>query len=141
MSGEPTEEESKNSNVVKIQMKQYDPDSNKATSFFTDLNAEQILTEITEYLEDSQTEFKISGNASKISYAKAREGKVESAKDDELVINEQAEIAVQLFNADNGMIAVEFKRKQGSSMIFYDQFNMLRDKIAPSDGEEVDDTN
>ena len=55
MSGEPTEEESKNSNVVKIQMKQYDPDSNKATSFFTDLNAEQILTEITEYLEDTQT--------------------------------------------------------------------------------------
>ena len=56
MSGEPTEEESKNAdNIVKIQMKQYDPDSNKATSFFTDLNAEQILTEITEYLEDSQT--------------------------------------------------------------------------------------
>jgi len=141
MSGEPTEEESKNSNVVKIQMKQYDPDSNKATSFFTDLNAEQILTEITEYLEDSQTKFKISGNASKISYSKAREGQAETAKEDELVINEQAEIAVQLFNADNGMIAVEFKRKQGSSMIFYDQFNMLRDKIAPSDGEEVDDTN
>ena len=56
MSGEPTEEESKNAdNIVKIQMKQYDPDSNEATSFFTDLNAEQILTEITEYLEDSQT--------------------------------------------------------------------------------------
>jgi len=78
MSGEPTEEEQKNDNIVRIVMKPFDPDSNKTTSFFTKLNAEQILSEILGSLEDSQTQFKVSGNASKISYTKAI-GKVEEA--------------------------------------------------------------
>jgi len=52
-----------------------------------------------------------------------------------LVFRENAEIAVQLFDAGDGMINVEFKRKQGSSMVFYDQFNMLRDRMSPSEIE------
>ena len=38
-------------------------------------------------------------------------------------------IQIQLLDAGNGNICVEFSRKQGSSMVFYDQFNMLREEI------------
>ena len=43
MSGEPSEEESKNPNIVRINMKQFDEESIKSTSFFTDIGAEEIL--------------------------------------------------------------------------------------------------
>ena len=46
------------------------------------------------------------------------------------MIKEQAIIQIELFDADNGRIYVEFKRKHGPSMVFYDEFNMLRDKLA-----------
>ena len=88
MSGEPTEEESKNNNVVRIQMKPYDADDKKATSFFTDLNAEQVLTELVSYLEIDNTKFNISGNASKISFTKVREDQTEETKEGETAIRE-----------------------------------------------------
>jgi hypothetical protein len=53
------------------------------------------------------------------------------------VIKEQAIIQIELFDADNGRICVEFKRKQGSSMVFYDQFNMLRDELAYCNNQQM----
>ena len=98
MSGDPTAEESKSPNIVKINLKMCDPESIKPTAFFTDQNPESILTEIITYLEESETPipFEISNNGSKISYKKAREGKVEEGVDGELIFNEQAEISIQL---------------------------------------------
>lgn len=40
MSGDLTEEESKDTNIVKIEMKPLNQVSNRTTNFFTDLNAE-----------------------------------------------------------------------------------------------------
>ena len=94
MSGEPTAEESKNPNIVKINMKVCDPELSRPTAFFTDLHPEEILTAIITYLEESETPtpFEISNNGSKISYKKAREGKVQEDVEGELIFNEQAEI-------------------------------------------------
>ena len=71
MSGEPTEEESK-TEYTKIVLKECDPEFSKPTAFFTDLPTEELLTELIAYLEESDTQFELSNNASKISYKKAR---------------------------------------------------------------------
>ena len=86
MSGTPTEEESKDQDVVQITLKPYDEEHSKATTFFTDLTAEQILQDLMEYLQESETQFEISNNASKISYKKTRDGASEEVSDDNLII-------------------------------------------------------
>lgn len=69
-------------------MKSYVPEDKRETSFFTDLNAEQVLTELVSHLEDDNTKFNISGNASKISFTKASELQAEETKEGETVIRE-----------------------------------------------------
>ena len=45
-------------------------------------------------------------------------------------------MSIQLYDAGDGVICVDFKRKSGSSMVLYDQFNILRDRISPVGEEE-----
>jgi len=41
-----------------------------------------------------------------------------------------AKIQIDLFDAEDGTICVYFSRQGGASMLFYDQFNKLKEAIA-----------
>lgn len=130
-----TEEESKDPHVIKLDMKPYNAELTKTTAFFTDYSPEAILKLLTDSLQNSHTPFDISTKTWKVTYTKTRDEDKNEEKD--LVIKEQAIIQIELFDADNGRICVEFKRKQGSSMVFYDQFNMLRDELAYCNNQQM----
>ena len=123
-----TPEENKDPNVIKLDMKPYNAELTKTTSFFTDYSPESILKLLTDSLAKTNTVYEISNKTWKVTYKKTRED--DKGETTDLVIKEQAIIQIELFDADNQRICVEFKRKQGSSMVFYDQFNMLRDELA-----------
>jgi len=76
-------------------MKECDAEKNNSTSFFTDLNSENILTELINYLQDSKTEFKVSGNASKITYTKIREKSEDDEESKEESKQEEGDVAIK----------------------------------------------
>jgi len=116
-------------------MKPYNAELTKTTAFFTDYSPESILKLLTDSLANSSTPYEISNKTWKVTYTKSREDDKKEEKD--VVIKEQAVIQIELFDADNQRICVEFKRKQGSSMVFYDQFNMLRDELAYCNNQQI----
>ena len=129
MAGDLTEEEEKDPNIVRLVLKPYNPSLGKSTSFFTDYKADQVLKTIVEILDKNTVTYEISNKTWKISFNKTR-NQNENVKEGELTITETAGIQIELLNAGDNKICVEFKRKFGSSMIFYEWFNMLRDEIA-----------
>ena len=70
LSSEPTAEEAKSPNIVKINMKQCAPDMAIPTAFFTNLEADSVLSEIESYLVDKGLQFQISNCGSKVQYNK-----------------------------------------------------------------------
>ena len=129
MSGNLSQADREDPNVVCLTMKPYVQKLAKTTAFFTDYTPEQILKELTDSLAQNSVAFEISDKTWKVTFTKTREEASEESKEGEQVIREQATIQIELLDAGDGKVCVEFKRKQGSSMIFYDQFNMLRDEI------------
>ena len=129
MAGDLTEEEEKDPNIVRLVLKPYNPSLGKSTSFFTDYKADQVLKTIVEILDKNTVTYEISNKTWKISFNKTR-NQNENVKEGEPTITETAGIQIELLNAGDNKICVEFKRKFGSSMIFYEWFNMLRDEIA-----------
>merc|ERR1712151_681534 len=125
-----TEEESKDPHIIKLDMKPYNADLAKTTAFFTDYPPETILKLLTDSLATNNTPYEISNKTWKLNYTKKKE-------EEGLVMKEQAVIQIDLFDAGNQRICVEFKRKQGSSMVFYDQFNMLRDELAYCNNQQM----
>ena len=118
-----------NAGSTNLALKPYDQKLAKNTAFFTDYTPEEILNEITSSLEEHKIPFKISDKAMKLTFIKTREEQAEEQKDGEQVIREQATIQIELLDAGDGNVCVEFKRKQGSSMIFYDYFALLRQDL------------
>merc|ERR1712110_1026622 len=102
-----TVEESKDPHIIKLDMKPYNADLAKTTAFFTDYPPETILKLLTDSLATNNTPYEISNKTWKLNYTKTREDEKK----------EQAVIQIELFDAGNQRICVEFKRKQGSSMV------------------------
>jgi len=73
MSGDLTEEEQKDPNIIKLNMKPYNSQLAKNTAFFTDYTPEQILKELTTSLNSNNTQFDISNHTWKITFTKTRE--------------------------------------------------------------------
>ena len=116
-------------------MKEYNKDLAKTTAFFTDYNVDRIFHDLIHSLESSGITFEISTKTWKLTYTKAREEEEKEVTQSDLVIREQATIQIELLDAGRNVagvdiICVEFKRKTGSSMVFYDEFNWLRDEFA-----------
>merc|ERR1711971_214608 len=102
-----TEEESKDPHVIKLDMKPYNADLAKTTAFFTDYSPETILKLLTDSLNTNNTPYDISNKTWKLNYTKTRE---EDKKEESgLVMKEQAVIQIELFDAGNQRICVEFK--------------------------------
>ena len=129
MTSELTEEEAKDPNIVKLNLKPYTPSLKKTTAFFTDYKADQVLKQIVEVLDRNSVTYQISKKNWKLTFTKARHEN-EETKSEEPSIRESAEIQIELLDAGNNKICVEFKRKCGSSMIFYDWFNTLKEEMA-----------
>lgn len=119
-------------NVIKLTMKPYNAALAKTTSFFTDYAPEAILAQLTDTLSSEHIPYEISNKTWKLCYTKEKaDDEVEAnLKEQNIVIKEQAIVQIEMFDAGNGRICVEFKRKQGSSMIFYDQFTKLMDELS-----------
>lgn len=93
MSEDLTEEEQKDPQVIKLNLKPYNADLAKTTAFFTDYTPEQILKELVDSLEKNGTTYEISNKTWKLTYTKQREEeKKEESTEPELVIREQATI-------------------------------------------------
>jgi len=93
MSEELTEEEAKDPQIIKLNMKPYNAELAKTTAFFTDYAPEQVLKELAAALNRSGTTYEISNRTWKLSYTKAREEeKKEEEAESELIIKEQAVI-------------------------------------------------
>merc|ERR1712014_168013 len=129
MSGNLSQADKDDPNVICLNMKPYNPQLAKTTAFFSFYTPVQILKELTDSLNSNNVSYNISNTNWKVTFIKTREEGNEETKEGEQVIREQASIQIELLDAGDGKVCVEFKRKQGSSMIFYDQFNMLRDEI------------
>ena len=129
VTGDLTEEEAKDPSIVRLVLKPYNQSLGKSTSFFTDYKADRVLKALVDILEKNAVTYEISNKTWKISFTKTRDADA-NAKEGEPCITESAGIIIELLDAADGKICVEFKRKFGSSMIFYDWFNTLRDEIA-----------
>jgi len=90
-------------------MKPYNADLAKTTAFFTDYPPETILKLLTDSLATNNTPYEISNKTWKLNYTKTRED--EKKEEEGLVMKEQAIIQIELFDAGNQRICVEFKRK------------------------------
>ena len=51
---------------------------------------------------------------------------IEETKEAQQAIVESAKIQIRLLDAGNENISIEFSRVQGSVMIFYDEFNLIK---------------
>ena len=110
MSEELTEDEANNPNIIKLNMKPYNPELAKTTAFFTDYTPEQVLKELSDSLNTNNTTHEISNKTWKLTFTKTNEETQEESKD-EIVMREQATIQIELLDAGDGKICVEFKRK------------------------------
>lgn len=70
MSEELTEEEQKDPQVIKLNLKPYNAELAKTTAFFTDYTPEQILKELVDSLEKNGTTCAISNKTWKLTYTK-----------------------------------------------------------------------
>ena len=91
----------------------------------------QIFALLKQALTNKGIEFTVSLKAWKIKYRKKREllNESKSGQKDQISIVEEALIAIELKRVTDEKICVEFRRKAGSSLIFYDQFHMIRNDL------------
>jgi hypothetical protein len=88
MSEDLTEEEQKDPQYIRLNMKPYNPQLNKTTAFFTDYAPEQILKELTDSLSGSNTEYQISDKTWKVTFVKNRDDNPEEAEEGQIILRE-----------------------------------------------------
>ena len=112
-------------------MKQYDPTLQKVTQFFTNWDPAALLQEITKNLKQNDIPFKISDKTYKVTFSKERKvGDDEpDAEKENTAITVSAHMQVKLLDAGKNIVCVQFTRKGGSAMMFYNSFNQLKDQL------------
>ena len=94
-------------------------------------NPAQIFALLKQALKQDAVEYTVSPKAWRIKYNKKREllNERQSDQKDQISVTEEAVIAIELKRVSEEKICVEFRRKAGSSLIFYDQFHMIRNSL------------
>ena len=102
-------------------MKPFDPDNTKTMNFFSLHPPEEILGSLATLLDKLNYTYTISSKSWKLRYSTVKvlqPFELEAEKGIQ-ELKEQATIQVEILDASDGMICVEFSRVGGSSSLFY----------------------
>lgn len=118
-----------------MRLKSYQEGANQTHGFFTTLSPEDILSNLTKKMADEGQEFSVSDKVWRINFTVQRKAdsgedgsdREESSEDEEekvqekLGVVEAAEIQVEFQKvSDNDLLFVNFKRKAGAALLFYE---------------------
>ena len=124
-----TDKEVNGLQVVKLNLKPFNTTLKSNTSFFTDYKADQVLKQLVDVLVRQSVKYEISDKTWKINFTKDRNN-ADKKKNEQMMVKESAGIQIDILDAGDNKLCVEFKRKSGSAMIFYDVYNMILEEIA-----------
>lgn len=110
VSGDMTEEERNDPDTVSPVLLPYDKIKQSTTTIFTDFLPEQIFKCMITELEDKNTTFKVKPTAWRINYTKKRTYAASLDEDSMQSFEEMAKIQIDLFDAGEGKICVQFSR-------------------------------
>jgi hypothetical protein len=127
MSGPLTDEESKEENIINIQLAPYKFGINKNTLFFTTYEPEYVFKQLISKLEDKDLTPELSHKKWKLTYDKLREQDEEEKEAGLPVI--KCKVEVKLTQAAQDKICVEFSRLGGDALYFYEQFKIMKDAL------------
>ena len=136
--------------VVQLQMKPFEPALKKNTCFFSSIDPDLIFREIANVFEhelEVPQEYEISDKKWKMHYTVTMmwkpkpvvvdEEEKELGLEDEnqdgepgMEVEERAAIQIELLDAGDGNVCVEFSRRSGSSTLFFDQWQKLEERLA-----------
>lgn len=128
------EESKEGYTILDINKFEYVPGKN--TQFFSTYETEYVFAKLVEYLDDhkikpdySETHFKLKFEKERMPEEDAEEDaeQAKAKKVDEAV--EKVLMQVEIQKVDDSKICVDFKRKAGSSWLFFEQFNYIRDAM------------
>lgn len=127
-----------NPNVLTRVLGKFNNDHNKHINFYSKFDATEVISQITNYLETQDQKFKVSDNAFKVTYEVKRQINVASVVDDEDMeevkqeepIFETCKVGITLLKVDDKKICIDFQRKNGSALHFYDTIGKLKDNLS-----------
>lgn len=129
LSGDATEEETKTDTLSVLSMKPFDKNFSKHTAFFTDYKPEEIFKQLVDVLNEKNLKPKISDKVWKLNFEISKN--IEAGEEEKETFTERSNVQVELKDVgDSNTICVEFCRKEGSSMLFYDQYLILKDRLS-----------
>jgi hypothetical protein len=81
-------------------------------------------------LDERNSTYQVSPTKWRINYTKKKTFASSLDEEDLQSFEEMVKIQIDLFDAGDGKICVQFTRGAGASMLFYDQFNRMKEAIA-----------
>ena len=130
VSGDLTVDEQNDPSIVSPKLKAYKAVKSSTTSLLTDFQPEEVFKVLINELDDKNTTYSVSPQRWRINYTKKKTFASSLDEEDLQSFEEMAKIQIDLFDAGDGKICVYFSRQGGASMLFYDQFNKLKEAIA-----------
>lgn len=126
-------------NLKTLMLEKYSDSDAKHINFFSRFDAPEVMTQITNYLTTLKQEFKISESSFKVTMTTKRQINAaaavaetdeggEEAKQEEPMY-ETCKVAIRLLKVNDGKICVDFSRKSGSAIHFYDVIGSLKDDL------------
>ena len=115
-------------------MRHYEGDLSEATAFLTDQEVGSLQEQLVDFFNNRGISYNLCRKAMKIHFTHAKQVLGGSE------IQERVEMQVEFKDADDGQICVQFKRKSGSTMMFYSTFNDIRNEmniVASNDGAQT----
>lgn len=134
LSGALTEEEQAHpEQFIKLVVKDYDESRARNLKFFSSFPPEELFLQIKQRLDENNQDFAISNKTWKLTLTAKRE----IANPEGESFEEQASIQVEVLRVNDNKFCVDFQRKGGSSILFYDYANKLKDAMELWNNETI----
>jgi len=142
------------SNCKKLTLKQYKDSDNKHMNFFSSFDEHELMTQIINYLNSQNSQFKVSERSFKVTFESQRqinadqsvacddddaENEEENKQEEAEPIYEKCQVAVRLLKVNDKKICVDFQKKSGGSMLFYDAIAQMKHELSLCNNTTLDD--
>ena len=143
---ELTEGERNDPNTVLLALKEYQEGSNRTHGFFSTIPPEEILSKLTENLKIQSQAYKVSDTIWKVNFECKKqinqqpedddgaENEEEEEKQEDFVkVYETAQVQFEILRVperSDQMLYVNFKRKAGAAILFYETVKVYMDQLA-----------
>ena len=130
--------------VVHLRLKDFDANTNSTHSFFSTFGPDVLLEQLTQKMTEQGQAFEISNLTWKLNFNCARNlneaGAAEEGAADAIRLAEQCRAQVEITKVpDQDKFCVNFQRKAGSAMLFYDNANKYIDLLELCNNTTLDD--